>query len=128
MKIAKRTLIEAIMGIWILADVVILAGVFFVPNPLAYVLGEIVGSGTASLLMLHMYRSIDIELDLPEKKSVNHSRIMIMIRSLIELGVLFGSFYIANWVLPYTVLAGLFGRKFAPMLVPVMEKFLKKGE
>lgn len=128
MKIAKRTLIEAIMGIWILADVVILAGVFFVPNPLAYVLGEIVGSGTASLLMLHMYRSIDIELDLPEKKSVNHSRIMIMIRSLIELGVLFGSFYIAKWVLPYTVLAGLFGRKFAPMLVPVMEKFLKKGE
>lgn len=128
MKIAKRTLIEAIMGIWILAAVVILAGVFFVPNPLAYVLGEIVGSGTASLLMLHMYRSIDIELDLPEKKSVNHSRIMIMIRSLIELGVLFGSFYIANWVLPYTVLAGLFGRKFAPMLVPVMEKFLKKGE
>lgn len=128
MKIAKRTLIEAIMGIWILAAVVILAGVFFVPNPLAYVLGEIVGSGTASLLMLHMYRSIDIELDLPEKKSVNHSRVMIMIRSLIELGVLFGSFYIANWVLPYTVLAGLFGRKFAPMLVPVMEKFLKKGE
>ena len=128
MKIAKRTLIEAIMGIWILAAVVILAGVFFVPNPLAYVLGEIVGSGTASLLMIHMYRSIDIELDLPEKKSVNHSRIMIMIRSLIELGVLFGSFYIANWVLPYTVLAGLFGRKFAPMLVPVMEKFLKKGE
>ena len=128
MKIAKRTLIEAIMGIWILAAVVILAGVFFVPNPLAYVLGEIVGRGTASLLMLHMYRSIDIELDLPEKKSVNHSRIMIMIRSLIELGVLFGSFYIANWVLPYTVLAGLFGRKFAPMIVPVMEKFLKKGE
>ena len=128
MKIAKRTLIEAIIGIWILAAVVILAGVFFVHNPLAYVLGEIVGSGTASLLMIHMYRSIDIELDLPEKKSVNHSRIMIMIRSLIELGVLFGSFYIANWVLPYTVLAGLFGRKFAPMLVPVMEKFLKKGE
>lgn len=128
MKIAKRTLIEAIIGIWILAAVVILAGVFFVPNPLAYVLGETVGSGTASLLMIHMYRSIDIELDLPEKKSVNHSRIMIMIRSLIELGVLFGSFYIANWVLPYTVLAGLFGRKFAPMLVPVMEKFLKKGE
>ena len=128
MKIAKRTLIEAIIGIWILAAVVILAGVFFVPNPLAYVLGEVVGSGTASLLMIHMYRSIDIELDLPEKKSVNHSRIMIMIRSLIELGVLFGSFYIANWVLPYTVLAGLFGRKFAPMLVHVMEKILKKGE
>lgn len=128
MKTARTTLIETIIGIWILAVVVIVSGVFFVPNPLAYVLGEIVGSATASLLMLHMYRSIDIELDLPEKKSVNHARIMIMLRSFIELGVLFGSFYIENWVLPYTVLAGLFGRKFAPLMVPVMEKFLKKGE
>lgn len=121
-------MIETIIGIWILAAVVIAAGVWFVPQPLSYVLGEVVGSATASLLMLHMYRSIDIELDLPEKKSVNHARIMIMFRSLIELCVLFGSFYIEQWVLPYTVLAGLFGRKFAPMLVPVMEKFLRKGE
>lgn len=128
MKTARTTLIETIIGIWILAAVVIAAGVWFVPHPLSYALGEVVGSATASLLMLHMYRSIDIELDLPEKKSVNHARIMIMFRSLIELCVLFGSFYIEQWVLPYTVLAGLFGRKFAPMLVPVMEKFLRKGE
>lgn len=128
MKTARTTLIEMIIGIWVLAAVVIAAGVFFVSNPLSYVLGEVVGSGTATLLMLHMYHSIDIELDLPKKKSVNHARIMIILRSLIELGVLFGSFYIEQWVLPYTVLAGLFGRKFAPMFVPAMEKFLKKGE
>lgn len=128
METARRTLIEVVIGIWILAVLVIAAGVFFVPNPLAYVLGEIAGSATASLLMLHMYHCLDVELDLPKKKAVNHSRLMIVLRSLIEIGVLFGSFYIAKWVLPYTVLAGLFGRKLAPLLVPVLEKFCKKGE
>ena len=59
---------EVIIGIWILAIVVILGGIFFVPEPLSYALGEIAGSITASGLMVHLYRSIDIELDLPEKR------------------------------------------------------------
>jgi hypothetical protein len=122
MKIAKRTLIEVIVGIWILAAVVILAGVFFVPNPLAYTLGEVVGSLTSSAMMFHLYCNLEIELDLPENKAVNHSRIMSALRSFIELGVLAGSFYISHWVLPYTVLAGLFGRKLAALAIPIYEE------
>ena len=44
MKEAKRSLIEVIIGIWFLAVVVILAGVFFVPSKIPYVLGEVTGS------------------------------------------------------------------------------------
>lgn len=73
MKIARISLIEVLIGIWLLAIIVILSGVFIVSNPLAYVLGELVGSLTASALMLHLYHSIDIELDFPEKQAVNHS-------------------------------------------------------
>ncbi len=126
MQTAKKSLIEVIVGIWVLAVIVILAGVFFVSNPLAYALGEIVGSATASLMMFHLYHNLEIELDLPEKKAVNHSRIMSAVRSLIELGVLAGSFYISHWVLPYTVLAGLFGRKLAALAVPLVEELAKK--
>lgn len=122
METAKISLWEVIIGIWFLAVVVILAGVFFVPNPLAYVTGEIVGSATASGMMLHLYRSIDIELDLPEKKAANHSRVMGMVRSVIEIAVLFGSFFVAEWVLPYTVFAGLLARKLAALMVPLMER------
>ena len=50
------------------------------------------------------------------------------LRALIEIVVLLGSFYIAEWIMPYTVLAGLFGRKFAPFLVPVMERFRLRNE
>lgn len=128
METAKITLIEVIIGIWMLAALVILGGVWFVPNPLAYALGEVVGSLTASLMMLHLYHTLSYELDLVQKQATNHARIMISLRTVIEIAVLVGSFYIAEWVLPYTVLAGLFGRKFAPLLVPLMERLRRKGE
>lgn len=128
METAKITLIEVIIGIWMLAALVILGGVWFVPNPLAYVLGEVVGSLTASLMMLHLYHTLSYELDLAQRQATNHARIMISLRTVIEIAVLVGSFYIAEWVLPYTVLAGLFGRKFAPLLVPLMERLRRKGE
>ena len=111
-----------IIGIWILAIVVILGGIFFVPQPLSYALGEIAGRITASGLMVHLYRSIDIELDLPEKKAVSHSKAMGLVRSTIEIGVLVGSFFLSKWVMPYTVLAGLLARKAAALMVPWMEK------
>ena len=128
MKTAKISLLEVIIGIWLLAILVIFAGVFFVSNPLSYVLGEVVGSATASLMMLHLYRSLDIELDLPEKKAVNHAKFTSVVRSLIEIAVLTGSFFIAEWVMPYTVLAGLLARKFAAMLVPLMERIRTRGK
>lgn len=127
MKAARISLWEVLIGIWILALVVILAGVLWVPNPLAYVLGEVVGSATASGMMLHLYHSIDIELDLPEKKAVSHSRVMGMFRGIIEIVVLFGSFFVAEWVLPYTVFAGLLARKIAALMVPFMEKIRTRG-
>ena len=128
MKTAKISLLEVIIGIWLLAILVIFAGVFFVSNPLSYVLGEVVGSATASLMMLHLYRSLDIELDLPEKKAVNHAKFTSVVSSLIEIAVLAGSFFIAEWVMPYTVLAGLLARKFAAMLVPLMERIRTRGK
>ena len=127
MKMARISLLEVIIGIWLLAVIVIFAGVFFVPAPLAYVLGEIVGSATASAMMLHLYRSIDIELDLPEQKAVNHSRLAGTIRSVIEVAVLFASFWLAEWISPYTVLAGLLARKIAALMVPWMEKIRTRG-
>lgn len=122
MKIARISLIEVLIGIWLLAIIVILSGVFIVSNPLAYVLGELVGSLTASALMLHLYHSIDIELDFPEKQAVNHSRFMAAIRSVIELVVLLAAFFLADWISPYTVLAGLLARKIAALMTPWMEK------
>lgn len=127
MKIARISLVEVLIGIWLLAIIVILSGVFVVSNPLAYVLGELVGSLTASAMMLHLYHSIDVELDLQEKQAVNHSRVMGMVRSVVEIVVLFAAFFFADWISPYTVLAGLLARKIAALMVPWMEKIRTRG-
>lgn len=127
METAKTSLIEVIIGIWILAGLVILSGVFLVSNPLAYALGEVTGSLTATLMMIHLYRSLDIEMDLPEKKAVNHARAMSILRSLMELAVLAGSFFLSRWMMPVTVFTGLAGRKVAALLVPLMEKWRNRG-
>ncbi len=127
MKIARISLVEVLIGIWLLAIIVILSGVFVVSNPLAYVLGELVGSLTASAMMLHLYHSIDVELDLQEKQAVNHSRVMGMVRSAVEIVVLFAAFFFAEWISPYTVLAGLLARKIAALMVPWMEKIRTRG-
>lgn len=127
MRAARISLWEILIGIWILALAVILAGVFWVPNPLAYVLGEVTGSVVSSGMIWHLYHSIDIELDLPEKKAVNHSRMMGMFRGIMEAAVLFGSFFVAEWVFPFTVFAGLLARKPAALMVPFMEKIRTRG-
>ena len=126
MNIAKRTLIEAIISIWILALIVALGGCFFVDNPLAYLLGELVGSLTATILYINLYLSIDLELDLPKDKAIRHSRSMGMIRTFVEVGVLVASFFLQDYVLPYTVFAGLIARKFSALMVPFIDWIYKR--
>ena len=126
METAKKTLIEVITGIWILAGIVIIAGVFWVSNPVAYVLGELVGSLTASLMMLHLYRSLDIEMDLKRKSAVDHSRIMSVVRSVLEIAVLAGSLFFSHWISPVTVFAGLFSRKISAVCVPFIKRRREK--
>ena len=123
METARTSLKQVIAGIWILAAVVILAGVFWVSNPIAYALGEVVGSLTATGMMIQLYRSLETEMDLPRKQAVNHSRIMSILRSFLELAVLAGSMFVPQWILPFTVFTGMLGRKFAALSVSWFEKF-----
>ena len=122
MKTAKTSLWEVIAGIWILAAVVIAVSLIGISHPVPYVLGEIAGSLAAMLLMLELYHSVDVELDLPEKRAVSHSRLHAILRSCVELALLVAAFFAAEWISPYTVLIGLLGRKFGTLLVPLMER------
>lgn len=124
MEEAKKTLIRVIILIWVLAAVVLAVGavIFFIrPFPyLPYMLGEILGSTVSSLLMLHRYLTLDVELDMNRKGAVNHSRIMASIRTLASLGALCLSFYLPQLFYPVTVFAGLFATKAAALFYPVV--------
>ena len=118
-QIAKKTLVRVIIGIWVTAAVVILVGIWFVPNKLACLAGEILGSGIATALMFHLYHCIDVELDIGEIKAPAHSRWNAMLRLAIEIAVVVGCCFIPDYIQPIAMLVGLFGRKIGALLVPL---------
>ncbi|MBO6109006.1 MAG: hypothetical protein J6P16_06350, partial [Eubacterium sp.] len=110
-QVAKRTLHQVIIGIWIMAAAVMVTGVWFVEYKLAYILGELVGSAIAIALMFHLYHCIDIELDIEKNKANAHARWNTIIRLAIEIAAVLGCSFIPEIINPVTVLIGLFGRK-----------------
>lgn len=126
--IARKTLYRVILGIGICFAAVILVGVWFVENKLAYISGELVGSVVAVGLMFHLYHSIDIELDIGEAKAKAHSKWNALIRLAIEIAVVALCCFIPEYIDPVTVLIGLFGRKIGAMMVPVIFDRERTGE
>jgi hypothetical protein len=123
MKEAKKTLLRLIGLIWIFAAAVIVVGMIVriaVAYPvLPYILGELLGSTVSTLLMLHRYSTLEVELDLERKKAVGHSRVMASLRAIAALIVLFVSFWWPSLFWPVTTFAGLFATKLAALLYPV---------
>lgn len=124
MKEAKKTLIRVIELIWGLAAVVVLVGVviWFVRTfaILPYILGMILGSTVSSLLMLHRYTTLDIELDLEKESAQNHLKMMATLRSILALVALFVSFKFPGLFFPFTTFLGLFATKVAAILYPLI--------
>lgn len=123
MKEAKKTLRRIILLIWILAAaVVVVGGIIYAIRPinlLPYMLGIVLGSVVSTLLMIHRFNTLDIELDMDKKKAKNHLKAMATLRSIIALAALFAGFYWPRWFHPATVFIGLFATKVAALLYPV---------
>ena len=127
-QIAKKTLYRVIIGIWITAAVVILVGIWFVPNVWACLAGELLGSGIATALMFHLYHCIDVELDIGEVKAGAHSRWNAMIRLAVEIAAIAGCCFIPNYIHPVAMLVGLFGRKIGALMVPIIFDKERNGQ
>lgn len=78
------------------------------------------GSVVSTLLMLHRYSTLDLELDLERSKAANHLKLMASLRSLAALAALFLSFKFPWLFFPVTTFAGLFATKAAALLYPVI--------
>ena len=121
---SKPALHRVIGIIWLLAAVVLAAGlVVWIFHPfsiLPYTLGEVLGSGVSTLLMLHRFSTLDLELDLERKSAVNHSKVMATLRSIAALAALFAGFRFPWLFHPATTFAGLFATKAAALLYPVI--------
>ena len=127
-QIEKKTLKRVIIGIWIFAAAVLIVGIWFVENKLAFAAGDLIGSGIATALMYHLYHCIDVELDIGEVKARAHARWNTMLRFTIEIAAVVGSCFISDYINPVALLIGLFGRKIGAIMVPLFFDKERNGQ
>lgn len=128
MKKQNATLIELWVGIVFFALVSLLAGIWFVENKLAYVLGLLAGALTAIYLAWHMARSIDKMLDKAELGADVGAgmRVSSLLRYGIVVLVLIITALVSEWVNPISTFVGIIGLKVAAYLQPFTHKIVFK--
>lgn len=124
MEEAKRTMREILIGLFLWGIVITVPGVLIAGNPLAYFLGVLAGCLVAMGLLFHMYRHLDIALDMDRKSASGHMMRSAMIRTVVMALAVGGSFYFGKYVHPAGVILGLWGMKIAAYLQPVIHRYM----
>lgn len=112
------------LGIWT-APVLILLTVFW-ENHLAAALGTLLGMAAAAGLIFHMYRHLDIALDMDAKHAQSHIQVASFQRVFIMGAVLAVSFLLPAYFAPIGVVLGLFGVKMSALMYPFLHKQYEK--
>lgn len=112
------------LGIWTVPILVLLA--VFRGNHLAAVLGTLLGTAVAAVLIFHMYRHLDIALDMDAKHAQSHIQIASFQRVFIMGAVLAVSFMFPIYFDPVGVVLGIFGVKISALMYPVLHPQYEK--
>lgn len=124
MKKAKQTLKEMLVGLsaWLLLVLIIL--VIIATHKIAMVLGVLLGGGTAAGLLFHMYRHLDIALDMDVKHAQSHIQSAAMKRLFFMALVVALSMAGYRYAHPLGTIFGLFGTKVSAYLQPTVHRIM----
>lgn len=122
MKKVKQTLKEMFAGLlaWLLFVFVIL--IIVASHKLAMALGVLIGGGAAAGLLLHMYRHLDIALDMDVKHAQSHIQSAAIKRLFFMALIVAISMSGYKYVHPLGTILGLFGIKISAYLQPMVHK------
>ncbi len=126
MKQAKKVCRELLVGLtgWVLLTGVILAIV--IQNHLAAIAGSVFGGGVAAGVVFHMYRHLDIALDMDAAHAQRHIQISAAKRMLFMGVALVVSFMLSTYIDPLSVIVSLFGVKVAALANPFVHRILSR--
>ena len=125
-----RTLKELMTGILLFGLVCLVAGVWFVPSPLKYILGILTGLILALSAAWHMHRSICRNMDLNAGNDSAANAYAVK-NSMIRYGVILVVFLavcLTDFAYPLAVFLGIMGLKAGAYLQPFTHKYLFKNE
>lgn len=122
----NETLKELLIGITVFNSLAILIGVWFVDSPMRYILGILIGAALACFEAIHMYRSIDhnLEINMADENAANaYSVKNSMLRYAVIL-IVFTAICLTDIAYPLAVFLGIMGLKAGAYLQPFIHKFL----
>ncbi len=122
---ALRVLKELYIGIAIYALIFALIGIIFMRPIWIYLLALVVGAVGAGFQAYSIYDTLDITLELSEKKAKNFAMIKSMTRLVICL-VLMIVAIIIHWTAFVGVTIGLLGLKISAFMNPIIKKLTTK--
>ena len=95
-------------------------------HKLAAVGGVVAGTAVAAGLILHMYRHLDIALDMDAKHAQSHTQVAALQRMFIMGLAVAVSMMFSKYIHPVGVVLGIFGVKITALLNPLLHTKLEK--
>ncbi len=121
----KRTLIDLLLGMMVLCLVALL-GNLIASNKLAYTLGVFLGLLTASLMCIHMYKSLNRILLFDKKRAKAKARLAAFFRMLMMVAALMAAALLPDYLSVVGVFLGILSLKLAAEMQPLTDKLVIK--
>lgn len=121
----NETFLELLLGIWLWGIIWQAGGVWFVPDKAGCSLGLWLGVLMAGLCAVHMYRSLNLALDLSEKDAQKY----VMSRNMMRYGLIMAVLLvlmITEAGNPLCCFLGVMGLKAAAYMQPLLHKALER--
>ena len=124
MRKARKILNEMMIGlvVWLIPVLIIL--LIIAHNKVAMALGVLWGGVWAAVLLLHMYRHLDIALDMDPKHAQGHVQFAAIKRMFIMAVVIVVSMTAYRYIHPVGTVFGIYGMKISAYLQPMVHKFI----
>lgn len=112
------------MAVWMIVIGLLLTVI--AAHKLAALAGVLVGTLVAAGLVLHMYRHLDIALDMDAKHAQTHTQFAAFQRMFMMAAAVGVSMAVSKYIHPAGVVLGLFGIKVTALMNPLLHRYLLK--
>ncbi|MGN1084519.1 MAG: hypothetical protein ACI4QX_05920 [Lachnospiraceae bacterium] len=119
----KQTLLELCIGIVLVSIPVLLAGNLLLRWNAKFSLGMLIGVVTALLLACHMYRSVLIATEYPEKQASGYMKRSALLRMVIMIAVIGAAIWFLRLYGLFGTVLGILTLKLSAFLWPVIHKY-----
>lgn len=121
---SQLTLYELVIGIVMFSVLELIIGVFFINKIICFILGIIIGTIAAIVIVKHMHSTIDRAIEAGEEAAEKIVRNGALLRILGIFTIFFLVVYLHNYINVYAVFISMLNLKFSAYIQPLTNKLI----